>query len=70
MKSAANVYWLMNLSAYIDYCKDILESHVGQKQEQSSIDIHYTFLIQLLAKIDDSQQQRDYLFIYMHNYDL
>jgi len=45
------------LKPYINDCEDILESHIGKKDEQGAIDVHYTILIYLLTKVNDADQQ-------------
>lgn len=47
--------------SYINYGKHILKCHIGQKEENGAIDIHYTILRQFLAKEYNANNQRYHL---------
>ena len=46
---------------HIDYGEDVLEGHIGEEEEEGSVDVHHTLLVQLLSQIYDAEQKRDKL---------
>lgn len=51
----------LRVASHVNNRKDVLEGHVGEKDEQGAVDVHRAVLIHLLAKINDADQQRDHL---------
>ncbi|WOY70592.1 hypothetical protein R6I18_22665 (plasmid) [Escherichia coli] len=50
---------------YIYRGKDVLKGHVGQEEEDGSVDIHHTHLRELLAQKDEANQDGNHLQIKM-----
>lgn len=48
--------FIENFIAYVYDCKDVLESHIGEKEEEGSIHIHDALLIQNLPIKDNADE--------------
>lgn len=58
---------LNELLTYIRHGKDILECHIGEKEEYCSVDIHHPVLCELLTEKYYSNDQRHHLRIANQN---